>query len=84
MRAIKTILFHILRTFRGLFLLGSKLLSGICLLAFGMTLFAGDRATIGMKLTTLVFAVGFGALAWYYDMLILKLKPDNVDLTLFQ
>jgi len=37
-----------------------------------------------MKLTFLVFAVGFGALAWYYDMLILKLKPDNVDLVLFQ
>jgi len=84
MRAIKTLFFHLLRTFRGLFLLVCKLLSGLFLLGFIVTLFAGDRITIGNQILILVFAVGFGALAWYYDMLILKLKPDNVDLTLYQ
>ncbi|MCA7083373.1 hypothetical protein K7G19_07140 [Cupriavidus sp. DB3] len=84
MRAIKTVLFHLLRTFRGLFLFGCKLLSGLFLLGFIVTLFAGDRIGLGQKLTILAFSVGFGALAWYYDMLILRLKPDNVELTLFQ
>ncbi len=84
MRALKTILFHLLRTFRGLFLLGCKLLSGLSLLGFIFTLFGGDRVGLGLKVTLLAFSVGFGALAWYYDMLILKFKPDNVELTLFQ
>lgn len=84
MRALKTILFHLLRTFRGLFLLACKLLSGVFLLGFGMLLLGGDRFGLGSKISMLALAVGFGALAWYYDMLILKLKPDNVELTLFQ
>ncbi|MBB2918351.1 hypothetical protein [Cupriavidus alkaliphilus] len=84
MRAIKTILFHLLRTFRGLFLLACKLLSGVFLLGFGIALFSGDRLGLGSKISLLALAVGFGALAWYYDMLMLKLKPDNVELTLFQ
>jgi hypothetical protein len=86
MRALKTILFHLLRTFRGIVLLGCKILSGVFLIGFILMLLigSGHQGAFGMKLTFLVFAVGFGALAWYYDMLILKLKPDNVDLVLFQ
>ena len=86
MRALKTILFHLLRTFRGIVLLGCKVLSGLFLIGFILLLFigAGHSGTFGMKITFPVFAVGFGALAWYYDMLMLKVKPDNVDLALFQ
>lgn len=38
----------------------------------------------GQKAVMLGFAVGFGALAWYYDVLLLKLKPDDLDMALSQ
>jgi hypothetical protein len=86
LRQNQTILFHLLRTFRGIVLLGCKVLSGLFLIGFILLLFvgAGHPGTFGMKITFLVFVVGFGALAWYNDMLILKVKPDNGDLALFQ
>ncbi|PLP97912.1 hypothetical protein CYJ10_24225 [Cupriavidus pauculus] len=84
MRAIKAVLFHLLMTFRGLFLTACQLLSGLFLLFFIVTLFLGSSFDVWTQMSVLAVAVGFGALGWYYDVLLLKLKPDNVDLTLFQ
>lgn len=83
MRALKTVLFHLLYTFRGLFRLACRLLGGIFLLFFGASLFV-EQIHLGQSLFFLALAVGFGALAWYYDVLLLKLKPENVDLVLLQ
>ncbi|MDF3933757.1 hypothetical protein [Pseudomonas citronellolis] len=86
MRVIKTVLFHLLYTFRGLVLLICKLLSGLFLFGFLFGLFGvfSREGMVGMTLTTLAFCVGFGALAFYYDVLLLKLKPEGIDLTLIQ
>lgn len=83
MRALKTACFHLLYTFRGLFRLACRILGGFFLLGFVFSLF-WDHFTTGQSITALVMSVGFGALAWYYDVLLLKLKPEGVDLSLVQ
>ncbi|MGP3789445.1 hypothetical protein [Pseudomonas sp. B392_1p] len=83
MRALKTVFFHLLYTFRGLFRLACKILGGLSLLGFVFSLF-WDHFTTGQSVFALALSVSLGALAWYYDVLLLKLKPDNVDLILMQ
>lgn len=83
MRALKTVCFHLLNTFRGLFRLACKILGGLFILIFLVSFFA-DQLTFGQGVFALAMGVGFGALAWYYDVLLLKLKPENVDLILMQ
>ncbi|MFP3709735.1 hypothetical protein SB783_37610 [Paraburkholderia sp. SIMBA_009] len=84
MRVLMTVLFHILYTLRGLFRIVCRLLSGLFLFGFlGTLVFGGGRVGWSPKLTMLAFGVGFGALAWYYDVLLLKLAPENVNLVLF-
>jgi len=84
MRAIKTILFHLLRTFRGLVLTCFKFLGGIFIFGFIAMLIFGSEMRFMPKLMSFTFGVGFSVLAWYYDVLLLKLKPDNVDFVLLQ
>lgn len=86
MRAIKTVLFHLLYTFRGLVRLVCKLLSGLFLFGFifGLFAIANRDGMVGGTLSMLAFCVGFGALAFYYDVLLLKLKPEGIDLVLLQ
>ena len=83
MRVVRTILFHLLSTFRGWFLFVCRLLSGVSLLGLFLAPFVGIDS-VWARVALLVSAVGFTALSWYYDVLMLKLKPDNVDLTLLQ
>ena len=84
MRALKTILFHVLYTFRGLVLIICKLFSGLFLVGFLLFFFMGTGLPIAYKLVMLLLSVGFGMLAWYYDVLLLKLQPENIDLILMK
>lgn len=87
MRFLKTVLFHILYTFRGLAL---RIIGFTALAAFLVTFasllgYAGQKESYWLWLSggSLVAGLVFRALAWYYDALVLKLAPDNVRLTLY-
>ena len=85
MRLLKTILFHILMTFRSIFLGSFQLLSKFFIFAFVlMLLMGGQKIPLMMKVLSFSLGVGFAALSWYYDLLVLKLQPENIDLSLFQ
>lgn len=85
MRVLKTVLFHILYTFRGLVLVLCRLLSGLFLFGFlGTLIFGGGRVGWSPKLTMLAFGIGFGALSWYYDRLVIYLAPENSNLVLYR
>lgn len=84
MRVLMTVLFHVLYTFRGLVRVVCKLLSGLFLFGFlGTLVFGTGKVGWSPKLTMFALGVGFGALSWYYDVLLFKLKPDNIDLVLW-
>jgi hypothetical protein len=85
MRVLKTLLFHILYTFRGLVLLVCRIFTGLFLFGFVMTLIVGGgRVGWSEKLTLFALGVGFGALSWYYDALLLKLAPEGSNLVLYR
>lgn len=86
MRTLKTILFHILYTFRPLILICFKLMAGLLFLfvfLLEMT-FSKDIIPLATLASWFVLGVGFSALAWYYDVLILKLQPSNTELFLYK
>ncbi|WP_144754774.1 hypothetical protein [Bartonella saheliensis] len=64
------------------FLLGAGLLSMMCFIGEkgGMPLSIG----IPMIIVSALFGIGNMYLNWYYDILLLRLSPDNVNLSLFQ
>jgi hypothetical protein len=76
---VKSITFHILRTFRWLIVPLLKLLSGLFSIMALVAIFADDPKVsgLGQFILTLILAVGFGSAAWYYDALIKKLSPVN-------
>ncbi len=80
LRLIKTVLFHILMTFRGLFKFSCKLFGGIFIVSFLASITSG--LPIIAKISCFTFGIGFSALGWYYDLLLLKLKPVNIELYL--
>ncbi|UNF43545.1 hypothetical protein MNL07_06545 [Bartonella krasnovii] len=64
------------------FLLGAGLLSMMCFIGEkgGMPLSIG----IPMIIVSALFGIGNMYLNWYYDILLLRLSPENVNLSLFQ
>ncbi len=79
-KAIKMILFQFLLMFRRLFR-GCLNGLGIYFTATGvLAMLIGFPFLISL----LVFIIGImlSVLTWYYDVLLFKLQPDNVDLTL--
>ncbi|MEW5688181.1 MAG: hypothetical protein AB1942_24955 [Pseudomonadota bacterium] len=82
MRLIKTLLFHILMTFRGLIVGACRILSGLLLFAFLFLLLGGKGVPWDVKAWTLGFAVALGALAFWYDRLLLWLAPEGATLWL--
>jgi hypothetical protein len=74
---VKSISFHLLRTFRWLIVPLLKLFSGLFSIMALVAIFADDPKVsgLGQFVLTLSLAVGFGTVAWYYDALIKKLSP---------
>lgn len=83
MRILKTIIFHLLMVFRKPILLLCKILSGMFILGFLLSIFV-EEFPFMMKFMWLSFGVGFSVISWYYDSLILLLKPDEVELLLMR
>ena len=88
MRILKAIVFHFLMTFRGIIKLIFKILKWISLLGFFGFLLIGwshekDIAYFLILGTYGLMSLVFILADWHYDTLILKLKPNNIELILY-
>jgi hypothetical protein len=84
MRVLKTILFHILMTFRRPITWLLRVFGGLLVMGGVLLLFAGKQIGWLDKIMVFAFGIGLGAAAFYYDQLILKLQPEGTNLVLFQ
>jgi hypothetical protein len=84
MRVLKTILFHILMTFRRPVLWVLRVFGGLLVISSIFLLFAGKEIGLMPKIMTFVFGIGLGAAAFYYDQLLLKIQPEGANIVLFQ
>jgi Na+/melibiose symporter-like transporter len=76
---MKTFLFHILRTFRFVFVNGAKLLSALLTLGVVIAIFSDDSPGAGAVFAWAIMAVVLGMFAWYYDSLLRKLEPKKTQ-----
>lgn len=72
---VKTVLFHILNSFRGLIQLALALGAIMAFLLLALELF--EHGVTGSALGAAVWFVGLGAARWYYDVLLVKLMPSS-------
>jgi hypothetical protein len=76
---MKTVLFHILRTFRFVLVNGAKILSA--LLTFGAVVapFTDHAPPTGTIVAWVIMAMFLGVFSWYYDSLLRKLEPKRTQ-----
>jgi len=86
MRALKIIMFHILLSCRGIILGASKLFALMFLGTFCLVTCFSDLHGISMaaKIMILIFGMIFTMIFWFYDYLILYLKPKMLDIMLLK
>ena len=88
MRKIATVLYYVLLWCRPLFLLFSRLIQFLLTGAFLMTLAANLLADSPIPWGIVVawggLAFGVFMLREYYDRILLRLKPDEIDVILFK
>ena len=87
MSALKAICFHILSSFRIIILLLLKLVRFIAIVAsIFMTIgnLLSKNALWWIVAVWIVVFILSSVLMHYYDVLILKLKPDDLDITLYK
>lgn len=83
MTALKAILFYPMLFVRTPFMLLSKFIGIILIFMFVMTsLFGGFSWTL--KLFTLGLSFALFLLRYFYDIILLKLNPNNIALSLYQ
>jgi hypothetical protein len=84
MGLLKPILFHLLLSFRRPILYLSKVLSLMFIACFGMTALLPELQQIPMLAKTMIATLGilFTAILWFYDYLVLHLKPKMLDVLL--
>ncbi len=83
---IKTLMFHILLSLRGLILVTSKFLSLALLGSFAATILLNDLAAtpVTAKVMMLLGGIFFTVVYWFYDYLIFSLKPKMLQLALYK
>ena len=74
---MKTMLFHILRTFRWLIVPLFKFASGF--FALFSVIFLFNDTAVSSIISGVILAVVLGAVAWYYDVLLKKLEPRETS-----
>ena len=74
---MKTMIFHIMRTFRWLIVTTSKILSALMIFVLIFSMFNNTSNQTSNMIITFIVAVLFGAFSWYYDVLLKKLEPQN-------
>jgi hypothetical protein len=72
---MKTMIFHVMRTFRWLIVPLLRLASAIFVMAFVMALISEDPEA--PVISGFIFAVVFSSAAWGYDVMVKKLSPVN-------
>jgi len=72
---MKTVIFHILRTFRWPIVLASKIFSALMVIILLYATFGNPSTEPPNLIMTFIFAVLFGMVSWYYDVLLKKLEP---------
>lgn len=74
---MKTMIFHIMRTFRWFIVTASKILSALMVLVLFIAIFSDAPTQTSNLIMAFIFAVLFGSVSWYYDVLLKKLEPQN-------
>ncbi len=74
---MKSIVFHIMITFRWLFMTTSKILSALMIFVLIFYVFNDASNQAVNLIITFMLAVIFGAFSWYYDVLLEKLESQN-------
>lgn len=89
MGALKSICFHILSSFRSLIIIIMKIIKFLSFLGLVFSIFFNlfqekvDRLW-WISIIYLLFFILSSVLMHYYDVLVLKLKPKDLDITLFK
>lgn len=90
MKIFKTIIYHFLMAFRGIFFTIFNFITGILgfliIVAFAFYVFNKDAKSnvLGAGLGCTVMFLGIYFLKHFYDKIIFWAKPDDVDLTLYK
>ncbi|MBX3708220.1 MAG: hypothetical protein KF702_00495 [Gammaproteobacteria bacterium] len=86
MQPIKIILFHILLSSRWLVLVASKFLALAFLSGFALSISIETLSTVSLpvKILMAISGVIFTSIFWFYDYLILHLKPKMLDIILIK
>jgi len=86
MTVIKTILFHLLMSLRGIILSISKLLAIAFFLAaiLMIVIHTSHHMPLIAKITALTLGVFFTSINWFYDYLIFYFEPENIEVRLFR
>jgi hypothetical protein len=82
MSVLKSVLFHTLMTFRGLILTLTKLVGFFAVLMFLLSFIFGLTAMLSLKIMLLATAVSMTFLSWWYDRIVLALRPPGFHLIL--
>ena len=84
MRIIKTIIFHLLLSTRGIIRLLSKLFAIMFIFMFISLFLISDfaGAPFAAKTISLVFSILFTTIYWFYDYLIFYFQPENIEISL--
>ena len=82
----RTLIFHILLSFRSLILGVSKLFSLIFLGCFCIVMYLSSehQILIAAKIMSLTLGVIFTLIYWFYDYLVFYYQPDNIELRLYK
>ena len=88
MKTLKTIIYHFLMAFRGIFFTIFNIVAGILALviviSLGIYIFGGKSNTLGPTFGASLLFLGIYFLKHFYDKIIFWAKPDDVDLTLYK
>ena len=76
---MKTVIFHILRTFRFVLVNGAKLISVLLTFAAVTAPFTDHSPPTSTIIAWALMALFFGAFSWYYDSLLRKLEPKKTQ-----
>ncbi|OGT38473.1 MAG: hypothetical protein A3F11_05045 [Gammaproteobacteria bacterium RIFCSPHIGHO2_12_FULL_37_14] len=86
MTFIKTLIYHLLLSVRGIILITSKLLS-LGFIVIGIVMFyLGDfqDAPLAAKILVIFFGIIFTLINWFYDYFIFYFAPKNLVTTLYR
>ena len=89
MKIFKTIIYHFLMAFRGIFFAIFNIFAGILvlviILSLGIYIFGDAKNNVlGATLGASLMFLGIYFLKHFYDKIIFWAKPDDIDLTLFK